>query len=77
LKLGKGSADTTLSSTVKNVAFEGNVSHVFLAGSGKKDLSLTVGRLDTNAIPTQGASTAISYDAELGIVLPDGKMARE
>jgi spermidine/putrescine transport system ATP-binding protein len=77
LKLGKGSADTTLSSTVKNVAFEGNVSHVFLAGAGKKDLSLTVGRLDTNAIPTQGASTAISYDAELGIVLPDGKMARE
>jgi spermidine/putrescine transport system ATP-binding protein len=77
LKLGKGSADTTLSSTVKNVAFEGNVSHVFLAGAGKKDLSLTVGRLDTSAIPTQGASATISYAADLGIILPDGKMARE
>jgi spermidine/putrescine transport system ATP-binding protein len=77
LKLGKGAADATLSSSVKNVAFEGNVSHVFLQGAAKKDLSLTVGRLDTNDIPPQGAAATISYAPELGIALPEGKMARE
>jgi spermidine/putrescine transport system ATP-binding protein len=76
-KLGKGAADATLTSTVKTVAFEGNVSHVFLKGAGKKDLSITVGRLENAAIPARGETTDISYSPDLGIALPEGKMARE
>ena len=72
-----GSADTTLSSRVKNVAFEGNMTHVFLEGAGKKDITVTVGRHNGHAIPEAGAEAAISYDPSLGLVLPDGKLARE
>jgi spermidine/putrescine transport system ATP-binding protein len=75
--LVSGAADTTLSSRVKNVAFEGNMTHVFLEGSGKKDITVTVGRQNGLAIPEQGQAAAISYDPSLGLVLPDGKLARE
>jgi spermidine/putrescine transport system ATP-binding protein len=77
LKPGKHAADTTLASEVNSVAFEGNVTHVYLKGQGKKEIILTVGRHGGVKIPEQGAKTAIGYDADLGIVLPDGKMARE
>jgi spermidine/putrescine transport system ATP-binding protein len=77
LRLGQGSADTTIDSSVLNVAFEGNASHIFLKGAGKKDITLTVGRHDGAAIPEQGSSAAVSYDPDLGLVLPDGKMASE
>jgi len=77
LKLGKNSKETSFSSTVLNVAFEGNASHIFLKGPGKKGLMLTVGRLDGGKIPGQGATAALSYDPELGLVLPVGRMARE
>jgi spermidine/putrescine transport system ATP-binding protein len=76
-KLGPGAADTTFSSTVKSVAFEGNMTHVFVEGAGKKDITITVGRHNGTHIPEQGDVAAISYDAELGLVLPEGKMARE
>ena len=77
LKLGKNSKETSFSSTVLNVAFEGNASHIFLKGPGKKGLMLTVGRLDGGKIPAQGAAATVSYDPELGLVLPVGRMARE
>ncbi len=77
LRLGQGGADTTIGSNVLNVAFEGNASHIFLKGAGKKDITLTVGRHDGAAIPEQGSSAAISYDPDLGLVLPEGKMASE
>jgi spermidine/putrescine transport system ATP-binding protein len=77
LRLGQGGADTTIGSSVLNVAFEGNASHIFLKGAGKKDITLTVGRHDGAAIPEQGSSAAVSYDPDLGLVLPDGKMASE
>ena len=77
LKPGKGTADTTLTAQVLNVAFEGNVTHVFLKGATKKDITLTVGRHGGAKIPAQGAKAAISYDASMGLVLPEGKMARE
>ena len=77
LKPGQHAADTTLTSQVNNVAFEGNVTHVYLKGAGKKEITLTVGRHGAVKIPEQGKSTAIGYDAALGLVLPDGKMARE
>jgi spermidine/putrescine transport system ATP-binding protein len=76
-KLGKGAKDTTIVSTVSTVAFEGNASHIFLQGAAKKDITLTVGRHDGVKIPEQGASAAISYDAEYARILPEGKTARE
>jgi spermidine/putrescine transport system ATP-binding protein len=77
LRLGKGAADTTFESTVVNAAFEGNMTHVFLAGAGKKNVTLTVGRKDGAAIPEQGAKAKVSYEPALGLILPEGKMARE
>ncbi len=77
LRLGKAGKDTTFTSEVKNVAFEGNMTHLFLKGAAKKDISLTVGRHGGVKIPGQGAAAVICYDAELGLVLPEGKMARE
>ncbi len=77
LKLGKGGNDTTFTSRVLSVAFEGNASHIFLKGPGKKDITLTVGRHDGTKIPQAGAATPVNYGAELGLVLPAGKMARE
>jgi spermidine/putrescine transport system ATP-binding protein len=76
-RLAQGGADTTFTSTVKSVAFEGNMTHVFLDGAGKKDITVTVGRNNGVSIPEQGSNAAVSYDAELGLILPDGKMARE
>ncbi len=73
----KGEKDTTLEANVLSVAFEGNVTHVYLKGVGKKDITLTVGRHGGMAIPAQGSKAAISYGAAQGLVLPDGKMARE
>ncbi len=76
-KLAAGTSDATLSSAVKSVAFEGNMTHVFLEGAGKKDITITVGRHNGARIPEQGEMAAMSYDAEMGLVLPEGKMARE
>jgi hypothetical protein len=77
LRLGAGGADTTIGSNVLNVAFEGNASHIFLKGAGKKDITLTVGRHGGAAIPEQGAAASVSYDPDDGLVLPEGKMASE
>ena len=38
LKLGKGEKDATITSSVLNVAFEGNASHIFLKGAGMSAL---------------------------------------
>jgi spermidine/putrescine transport system ATP-binding protein len=77
LRLAPGAADTIFTSTVKSVAFEGNMTHVFLEGAGKKDITVTVGRNGGMNIPEQGSAAAVSYDVELGLILPEGKMARE
>ncbi len=77
LKLGKGGKGTSLTSTVITVAFEGNASHIFLKGPGKKDLTLTVGRHNGAKIPEQGSAAGVTYEPEHGLVLPDGRMARE
>jgi spermidine/putrescine transport system ATP-binding protein len=76
-RLAPGPAGTTFTSKVKSVAFEGNMTHVFLEGAGKKDITVTVGRHNGAHIPEQGSVASISYDAELGLALPEGKMARE
>jgi spermidine/putrescine transport system ATP-binding protein len=77
LKLGKGAAQVTLQSTVNTVAFEGHMTHVFLKGAGKKAITLTVGRQGGTAIPLQGATADVNYDPALGLILPEGKVARE
>jgi spermidine/putrescine transport system ATP-binding protein len=77
LKLGKGNGNTSFKTRVKNVAFEGNMTHLFLEGAGKKDISLSVGRHGSADIPEQGAEAAVSYDPQYARVLPEGKMARE
>jgi spermidine/putrescine transport system ATP-binding protein len=76
-RMGKGQAGTTLQSKVRNVAFEGNATHVFLTGAAKKDITVTVGRQAGTRVPEQGETAAVSYDSVLGLVLPEGKMARE
>ncbi len=77
LKLGKGDAATSFSSTVESVAFEGNMTHVFLKGATKKDITVTVGRHGGAKIPGQGEKAAVHYDEAYGLVLPEGKMARD
>ena len=77
MRLGKGAPDATITSTVNSVAFEGNASHIFLKGAAKKDITLTVGRLERVVIPEQGVEAQVTYDADLGLVLPEGTMARE
>ncbi|MEZ5831357.1 MAG: ABC transporter ATP-binding protein [Dongiaceae bacterium] len=76
-KLEPGTSDTMFSSKVKSVAFEGNMTHVYLEGVGKKDITVTVGRQNGVSIPEQGAVASVSYDAALGLALPEGKLARE
>ena len=77
ISLGKGAADATISSQVLNVAFEGNVSHIFMKGAGKKDLTVTVGRHGGAEVPGKGTKAAVNYDPGYAVVLPEGKMARE
>ncbi len=77
LKLGKGEDSTTFASSVLNVAFEGNMTHVFLKGAAKKNITITVGRHGGAKIPQQGETATTHYDASFGLVLPEGKMARE
>jgi spermidine/putrescine transport system ATP-binding protein len=77
LRLGKQNADNTLTTEVLNVAFEGNATHLFLKGSGKKDMVLTLGRHGAETIPSSGQTTSVSYNPDHAIVLPQGTMARE
>jgi len=76
LKPGQGEAGATFSSQTLSAAFEGNATHVFLKGVAKKDITMTVGR-HGGRIPSPGETATISYDPTMGVVLPEGKMARE
>ncbi|MCA0434640.1 MAG: ABC transporter ATP-binding protein [Proteobacteria bacterium] len=77
LKLGKGPDGSTFATPVLNAAFEGNMTHVFMKGAGKKNITVTVGRHGGTAIPASGENGTVHYDPALGLVLPEGKMARE
>ena len=76
-KLGSGAADATITAETLSSAFEGNATHVFLKGATKKEITVTVARHGGNRIPDQGERAAIHYDPAMGVVLPEGKMARE
>jgi spermidine/putrescine transport system ATP-binding protein len=75
-RLGVGAADATIESVVLNVAFEGNLSHVFLKGPTKKEIVLTIGRGE-GALPAQGELAPISFAPEAALILPQGKLASE
>lgn len=77
VRLAKTKAKNTLASHVTSVAFEGNMTHLFVKGSGEKDIMVTVGRHDGAAIPGQGAKVNLTYEPEIAVALPEGKMARE
>jgi spermidine/putrescine transport system ATP-binding protein len=72
-----GAPEATLASEVVSVAFEGNLTHLYLRGSGKKEISLSIGRTAGFAMPAQGTTTPASYAPEAGCVLPEGALARE
>ena len=72
-----GAADSTLSSYVTNVSFEGNMTHVYLNGQGAREISMSIGRQGGTDVPQKGAVTPLSYHASNAIVLPEGTMARE
>jgi spermidine/putrescine transport system ATP-binding protein len=76
-RLGQGGHDATIAAETLSSAFEGNATHVFLKGSTKKDITVTVGRHGGNRIPAHGETAMIHYAPEMGVVLPEGKMARE
>ena len=72
-----GAADSTLSSYVTNVSFEGNMTHVYLNGQGAREISMSIGRQGGTDVPQKGTVTPLSYHASNAIVLPEGTMARE
>ena len=77
LRIGKGKANAGFSAEVKNVAFEGNATHVYLRGAANKNITVTVGRSEGSEMPAQGSTANICFDQELAVVLPEGKLARE
>jgi spermidine/putrescine transport system ATP-binding protein len=77
LRLGGNGTGPLIRTEVLNVAFEGNASHVFLRGAGKKVITLTVGRHERADMPAQGAATTLTFDPALGLALPEGTLARE
>jgi len=77
-RLGPGENGAAFQSTVRSVAFEGNMSHVFLEGAGKKEVIVTVSRnTSAHAIPGEGTRATVSYHPRYGLVLPEEKLARE
>jgi spermidine/putrescine transport system ATP-binding protein len=76
-RLGRGEPDSSIRSETLSAAFEGNATHVFLKGATKKDITLTVARHGGMRIPDQGESAEIHYDPAMGVILPEGKLARE
>ncbi len=76
-RLGSGETDATITTETLSSAFEGNATHVFLKGASQKEITVTVGRHGGSRIPAQGEQAHINYDPDMGIVLPEGKMARE
>jgi spermidine/putrescine transport system ATP-binding protein len=77
LRLGTGAANCTIQAPVLSVAFEGNMSHVYLKGPARKDIIATIGRDETQRLPAQGEVAALHYQLEAGILLPAGRLASE
>ncbi len=76
-RLGRGAATRSLEAPVASVAFEGNMSHIYLKSGGRKDIIVSVGRSATERVPEQGETAAIHFEAAGGLVLPAGKLASD
>lgn len=82
LRLAEGPAEAGFSAAVTAVAFEGNMSHVFLAGPAGADgvareLTVSVGRSDSQPVPEVGVMAPVTYAATQGLVLPAGQIAHD
>jgi len=69
LRLGEGAAEATFRATVRAIAFEGNLSHVYLKGPAEKDIVLTVGRDASSRVPQQGETASVHFDTRAAVVL--------
>ncbi len=76
-QLAPSTSNASFQTNVRSVAFEGNMTHVFLEGVGKKEVMVTVTRHGGDIVPEEGATATVSYDPKLGLVLPEGNLARE
>ncbi|MGB3148808.1 MAG: ABC transporter ATP-binding protein [Paracoccaceae bacterium] len=72
-----GADDCTISADVTSVAFEGNLTHVYLRAAARKEITMTIGHNSMSSTPEKGAKTPISYDPSQGLILPEGMLARE
>jgi spermidine/putrescine transport system ATP-binding protein len=77
LSVGEGEPSCSISSPTVNVAFEGHATHLFVKGSGRKDIVVTLPRHAAQNIPSQGEHAHLTFSPELAYILPEGKMARE
>jgi len=76
-RLTQGGGETTIEAPVLNVAFEGNMSHIFLKGPAKKEITLTIGRDVAGRIPAQGETAHVGFDPQAATVLPAGRLASD
>jgi spermidine/putrescine transport system ATP-binding protein len=76
-RLGRGGEGRSLEAPVSSVAFEGNMSHIYLKGAARKDIIVSIGRSDSECVPAQGETTTIHFDAGSGLVLPAGRLASD
>jgi spermidine/putrescine transport system ATP-binding protein len=60
---------------VGSIAFEGNVSHIFLKGGGRRDIVVTVGR--AAELPQPGSQMRIFAPPPNVLILPKGKFASD
>jgi spermidine/putrescine transport system ATP-binding protein len=76
-QLAPSQNSSSFQTKVRSVAFEGNMTHVFLEGAGKKEVMVTVTRHGGDIVPEEGETATVSYEPRLGLVLPEGSLARE
>jgi spermidine/putrescine transport system ATP-binding protein len=65
----------SLQAEVGSIAFEGNVSHIFLKGGGRRDIVVTVGR--AAELPQPGSQMRIFAPPPNVLILPKGKFASD
>jgi spermidine/putrescine transport system ATP-binding protein len=76
LSLGNAGANKSLQVKINTVAFEGNMTHVYLQGATSKDIVMTIGRQQDFNLAA-GATANLTYDPAMAVALPDGVLASE
>jgi spermidine/putrescine transport system ATP-binding protein len=67
----------TLSATVTNEEFEGNVFHIFMEGNGGKELKISLPNTGQSMESYKGAAMTLGYNVANAVVVPQGEMATE